>query len=79
MVLYNPLIWLFCCLARTPMSLPPLTTTTTMALLLTHREQRKGENLGDLIHETLQLMERNGGEDAYINIKYMIPTYESCL
>mmetsp|Transcript_16297 Transcript_16297/g.41314 ORF Transcript_16297/g.41314 Transcript_16297/m.41314 type:complete len:138 (+) Transcript_16297:909-1322(+) len=41
--------------------------------------QRKGENLGDLIHETLQLMERNGGEDAYINIKYMIPTYESCL
>lgn len=24
-------------------------------------------------------MERHGGEDAYINIKYMVPTYESCL
>jgi len=24
-------------------------------------------------------MEKHGGEDAYINIKYMIPTYESCM
>jgi hypothetical protein len=24
-------------------------------------------------------MEKFGGEDAYINIKYMVPTYESCL
>lgn len=23
-------------------------------------------------------MEVNGGDDAFINIKYMIPTYESC-
>mmetsp|Transcript_26242 Transcript_26242/g.23107 ORF Transcript_26242/g.23107 Transcript_26242/m.23107 type:complete len:265 (-) Transcript_26242:120-914(-) len=41
--------------------------------------QRKNENLGDLIQETLEIFEKNGGEDAYINIKYMIPTYESCM
>ena len=38
-----------------------------------------GENVGDLIHETLEVLERYGGEDAFINIKYMIPTYESCV
>jgi len=41
--------------------------------------QRKRENMGDLVAETLELMERTGGEDAFINIKYMIPTYESCM
>ena len=41
--------------------------------------QRKGLTLGDLIQETLELFEANGGEDAFINIKYMIPTYESCV
>ncbi|KAF7259039.1 hypothetical protein EG68_03734 [Paragonimus skrjabini miyazakii] len=41
--------------------------------------QQKRENLGDLVHETLQLMEKHGGENAFINIKYMIPTYESCI
>mmetsp|Transcript_22670 Transcript_22670/g.40483 ORF Transcript_22670/g.40483 Transcript_22670/m.40483 type:complete len:105 (-) Transcript_22670:282-596(-) len=41
--------------------------------------QRKRENMGDLIAETLELLERTGGEDAFINIKYMIPTYESCM
>ncbi|KAG5442258.1 Parkin coregulated protein [Clonorchis sinensis] len=40
--------------------------------------QQKGENLGELIQETLQLMEKHGGENAFINIKYMVPTYESC-
>jgi len=39
--------------------------------------QRKRANLGDLIEETLQIMELHGGEDAFINIKYMIPVYES--
>merc|ERR1712137_232553 len=39
--------------------------------------QRKRMNLGDLIAETLEVMEVHGGEDAFINIKYMIPTYES--
>ena len=41
--------------------------------------QRKRGNLGELIEETMQLFEIHGGEDAFINIKYMIPTYESCV
>jgi len=41
--------------------------------------QRKRLNLGDLIEETLELMEVHGGEDAFINIKYMVPVYESCM
>lgn len=39
--------------------------------------QNKNNNLGDLIDETLQILERHGGDDAFINIKYMVPTYES--
>lgn len=39
--------------------------------------QRKRLNLGDLIEETLSIFEIHGGEDAFINIKYMIPVYES--
>merc|ERR1712187_21539 len=42
-------------------------------------DQRKRMNLGDLIEETLQIFEIHGGEDAFINIKYMIPVYESCV
>lgn len=41
--------------------------------------QRKRLNLGELIEETLEVFELHGGEDAFINIKYMIPTYESCI
>eukprot|EP00747_Dinoflagellata_sp_TGD_P127695 gnl/TRDRNA2_/TRDRNA2_174440_c0_seq10.p1 gnl/TRDRNA2_/TRDRNA2_174440_c0~~gnl/TRDRNA2_/TRDRNA2_174440_c0_seq10.p1 ORF type:complete len:291 (-),score=56.93 gnl/TRDRNA2_/TRDRNA2_174440_c0_seq10:449-1321(-) len=41
--------------------------------------QRKRLNMGDLIAETLEILEVHGGEDAFINIKYMIPTYESCV
>lgn len=41
--------------------------------------QRLHENIAELIQETLEVFERHGGEDAYINIKYMIPTYESCM
>lgn len=41
--------------------------------------QQKNENVGDLINDTLEVFERYGGGDAFINIKYMIPTYESCL
>ena len=39
--------------------------------------QQKRSCIGDLIGETLELFELHGGEDAFINIKYMIPTYES--
>jgi len=41
--------------------------------------QRKRMNLGDLISETLEIFETHGGDDAFINIKYMIPVYESCM
>lgn len=41
--------------------------------------QRKQDNLGDLIQETLEILEVHGGDDAYVNIRYMIPTYESCM
>lgn len=41
--------------------------------------QRKSACLGDLIIKTLELFETHGGDDAFINIKYMIPTYESCI
>jgi hypothetical protein len=39
--------------------------------------QRKRLNLGDLITETLESLEINGGEDAFINIKYLVPIYQS--
>jgi Parkin co-regulated protein len=35
--------------------------------------------LGDVIDQTLMQLERHGGPNAYINIKYAIPTYESCV
>lgn len=41
--------------------------------------QRNNNDLGELIQKTLEMLEVKGGEDAFINIKYMIPTYESCL
>lgn len=41
--------------------------------------QQRGENVADLIQETLETLETYGGEDAFINIKYMVPTYESCM
>lgn len=41
--------------------------------------QRKRRVLGELIDETLEVFETHGGEDAFINIKYMVPTYESCM
>ena len=41
--------------------------------------QRFHENVGDLIQETLEVLEKRGGPDAFINIKYMIPTYECCV
>lgn len=41
--------------------------------------QRRRTNIGELVEETLQLLEIHGGEDAFINIKYMVPNYESCI
>ncbi len=39
--------------------------------------QRNYACLGELIADTLALFEQKGGDDAFINIKYMVPTYES--
>ncbi|KAF8820972.1 hypothetical protein IE077_002600 [Cardiosporidium cionae] len=39
--------------------------------------QRLRLDVGELIDETLQLFDKHGGENAYINIKYMVPTYEN--
>jgi len=41
--------------------------------------QRNNDCLGELISDTLNLFEMRGGEDAFINIKYMVPTYESAI
>jgi hypothetical protein len=41
--------------------------------------QRFQNNLGELINETLQILEVNGGPDAFINIRYCVPTYESAV
>ncbi|XP_035221879.1 parkin coregulated gene protein homolog isoform X2 [Stegodyphus dumicola] len=38
--------------------------------------QRK-RNLGTVIDETLDLLDRTGGQDAYVEIKYAVPTFES--
>jgi len=51
-----------------------------------------GTNLGDAmdykqfdsddlvvpIADCLELLERTGGENAFVNIKFMVPTYTSC-
>jgi hypothetical protein len=59
----------------------------TMNIFIRHTEslgdkidyhQRFG-HIGELITETLQKLEMYGGPDAYINIKYMVPTYESAV
>jgi hypothetical protein len=41
--------------------------------------QQKRESLGELINDTLEAFEKNGGEDAFINIKYLVPTYQSVI
>ncbi|KAG1706078.1 hypothetical protein DVH05_002639 [Phytophthora capsici] len=41
--------------------------------------QQRAQDLGEVIIETLEMLERTGGDDAFVNIKYMVPTYESAL
>merc|ERR1711865_338130 len=40
--------------------------------------QRKAGNVGTEINELLNVLEEQGGEDSFINIKYLVPTYQSC-
>jgi hypothetical protein len=39
--------------------------------------QQNRTNLGELCMETLDIFETYGGDDAFINIKYLVPTYQS--
>lgn len=41
--------------------------------------QRKQTNIGGLIMDTLEAFEIHGGQDAFINIKYFVPVYESVI
>ena len=43
----------------------------------TEYSQKKRLNVSDLMIETLWVLESNGGPDAFANIKYMIPLYQS--
>lgn len=40
-------------------------------------ELMQKQRMLDQIGKTLHLLEKHGGPDAFINIKYIIPTYES--
>ncbi len=37
------------------------------------------KNMGTLVAETLEVLERSGGPKAFSSIKLCIPTYQSCL
>jgi hypothetical protein len=41
--------------------------------------QNKRGDLGEMIMETLEQFERYGGDDAFINIKYLVPVYQSVI
>src|SRR6056300_1270687 len=41
--------------------------------------QRQQRNLGELMMETLEAFKSHGVQDAFINIKYFIPIYESVI
>jgi hypothetical protein len=43
----------------------------------TEYSQQKRVNVSDLMIETLNTLETHGGLDAFANIKYMVPIYES--
>jgi hypothetical protein len=37
------------------------------------------DNIGSYVQDTLEMLERTGGDKAYTQIKYMVPTYQSCM
>uniref|UniRef100_A0A0M3I7B1 Parkin coregulated gene protein homolog n=1 Tax=Ascaris lumbricoides TaxID=6252 RepID=A0A0M3I7B1_ASCLU len=41
-------------------------------------DYRYGPTIDELVETTLNILEKTGGPNAYINIKYIIPTYQSC-
>ena len=36
-------------------------------------------NIAVMVEDLINQLERAGGADAFLNIKYMVPTYESCI
>ena len=38
--------------------------------------RKDGRTVGEVIEETLDLLQATGGRDAFVNIKYMIPTFD---
>jgi hypothetical protein len=38
--------------------------------------KRDGRTVGEIIEETLDLLQATGGRDAFVNIKYMVPTFD---
>ncbi len=36
-------------------------------------------NIGMIVDDLLNQLERTGGEAAYFSIKFFVPTYESCV
>ena len=61
-------------LRRLPRIGPPVMAQTQAPVLVVPRIFEP-----ELCQRLIQLYELHGGEDAFINIKYMIPTYESCV
>jgi len=41
--------------------------------------QKNGGGLGEMIMDTLEQFELHGGDDAFINIKYLVPVYQSVI
>mmetsp|Transcript_15087 Transcript_15087/g.22650 ORF Transcript_15087/g.22650 Transcript_15087/m.22650 type:complete len:337 (+) Transcript_15087:1659-2669(+) len=42
-----------------------------------HYGQRRGTDIGTTVHETLELLEKYGGPNAFFQIKKMVPAYET--
>ena len=43
------------------------------------KKKKTGAGLGELIMDTLEQFELHGGDDAFINIKYLVPVYQSVI
>ena len=41
--------------------------------------ERYGVDIGELVQETLEVLEKSGGEDAFIHIKHVVPTYDKAI
>lgn len=58
--------------------LPPFRKTKQVKIS-TDISRTASDKYWDKAEKTLAILEKNGGRDAYINIKYIIPQYQSCI